>query len=179
VLVGKYLGVLTFVAFQALVFVGATWLALRLRTGIWDEAYLLCIPLLLLHFSVFFSVSALLAVYTRSTVACVFGSILFWLMCWGMNYGRHALVSLPEMEAATGSLRFLAEAGYWLLPKPADLGLILFDALQAGNHFGKMPPFQTVQSQGAFHPELSVLTSFLFTGIILSAAAWRFLTTDY
>src|SRR5579885_2906678 len=88
-LAGKYLGVLAFVAFQAVMFVGGTWLALAVRTGVWDLAYLWCVPLLLLHFDIFFSVSALLAVCTRSTVACVIGSLLFWLLCWGMNYGRH------------------------------------------------------------------------------------------
>ncbi len=90
-LVGKYIGVLTFVLFHATLFVGGTWLAIGLRTGIWDAAYLYAIPLLLLHFAVFFSVSLLLAVCTRSTVVCVFGSILFWCIAWGMNYGRNVL----------------------------------------------------------------------------------------
>ena len=46
---GKYLGVLAFVAAQAVYFVGGTWLALALRTGVWDATYLLSIPLLLLR----------------------------------------------------------------------------------------------------------------------------------
>src|SRR5207244_1971501 len=72
-LVGKYVGVLAFVLFQALVFVGGTWVALGLRTGEWPLAYLLSVPLLLLHFAIFFSFSTFVAVCTRSTVACVFG----------------------------------------------------------------------------------------------------------
>src|SRR5262249_27381781 len=40
-LVGKYLGVLAFVGFQAAVFVTGTWLALGVKTGVWDAAYLL------------------------------------------------------------------------------------------------------------------------------------------
>src|ERR1700676_5466462 len=96
-LAGKYLGVLAFVLLHAALFVGGTWLALGLRTQVWDASYLYCIPLLLMHFAVFFSVSLLLAVFTRSTVVCVFGSILFWCIAWGMNYGRHALALQSQL----------------------------------------------------------------------------------
>ena len=92
-LAGKYIGVLAFVLAQAVYFVGGTWLALALRTGVWDAAYLLSIPLLLLQFAVFFGFSLLLAVCFRSTVVCVFGSIAFWGICWAINFGRHAVMA--------------------------------------------------------------------------------------
>src|SRR5262249_44586523 len=82
-LLGKYLGVVLFVTFQAAIFFGCTWLALGLRTGYWMPEYLTGVPLLGLHFAVVYSFSVLLAVCTRSTVACVFGTILFWLVCFG------------------------------------------------------------------------------------------------
>src|SRR5262245_41942987 len=143
-LAGKYLGVLVFVALQATVFVGGTWLALAVRTGTWAPHYLLCIPLLVIHFAVFFSFSAFLAVWTRSTIACVVGSLLFWLLCWGTNYGRHAALvveaeratasAAQEAELATGYTRAL-EAGYWVLPKPSDLGYLLAKSLEADQYF--------------------------------------------
>ncbi len=178
-LAGKYLGVLAFVGFQALVFVGGTWAALGLRTGVWDMAYLWCVPLLLVHFGVFFSFSALVAVCTRSTVACVIGSLLFWLLCWGLNYGRHLVTGLPDAQAVPGSLAWLVEGGYWLLPKPADLGLILFDSLDAGHHFAKSLALHNVQEQGQFHPGLSVLSSLLFAAVMLYVAGRQLVTTDY
>ena len=73
--------------FQVTLFVLLTWLALGARTGVWSVTYWWCIPLLLLQFAIFYSFSALLAVVTRSTVACAFGSVLFWLLAWGINYG--------------------------------------------------------------------------------------------
>src|SRR5437588_606804 len=51
-LLGKYLGVLTFVGSQVLLFVVLTWLALGVRTRVWDMTYWWCIPLLLLQFAV-------------------------------------------------------------------------------------------------------------------------------
>ena len=47
--------------------------------------------LLLLHFAAVYSFSVFLAVCTRSILVCVFGSVAFWFLCWGMNYGRHCL----------------------------------------------------------------------------------------
>ena len=73
-LLGKYFGVLAFVGFQLVIFVALTWLALGVRTKVWDVTYWWSVPLLLIQFAIFYSFSVLLAVVTRSTVACVFGS---------------------------------------------------------------------------------------------------------
>jgi hypothetical protein len=174
-LVGKYLGVVVFVAGQALLFVGGTWLALGVKTGVWDDRYLLCLPLLVLQFAVFFSFSLLLAVPLRSTVACVFGSVLFWFVCWGGNYGRN----LAALGTQAGPWRWCGEVVYWVLPKPADLGMILFDALHADGYFGRPLDAPALAGSGAFIPELSVLTSLLFAVALLVLAAYRFARTDY
>lgn len=190
-LLGKYVGVLAFVLAQAIFFVGGTWLALGISTGVWDPLYLISIPMLLLHFAIFFSFSTLLAVCSRSTVVCVIGSLVFWFLCWGMNYGRHALIALDSAPsaAAPGAAepdhalspagRWAVEAGYWIMPKPADLGILLFDALQAQNYFGRMLEFKAVEARGAFHPELSIFASLLSTLAILAVAARQFVTMDY
>ncbi|HEV3443418.1 MAG TPA: hypothetical protein VG099_02190 [Gemmataceae bacterium] len=182
-LAGKYFGVLMFVGFQGLVFVGGTWAALGVATGLWLPEYLMCIPLLVLHFAVMYSVSALLAVCTRSTVACVFGSILFWLLCWGLNYGRHMLVAMPALNAETtpfpAAFLSLVDVLYWILPKPADFSMLLQSALHAADHFGAVPVFDAVQQSGAFHAELSLVSSFAFAVVMLAAAARQLATTDY
>ena len=180
-LAGKYLGVLTFVLFHATLFVGGTWLAIGLRTGIWDATYLYAIPLLLLHFAVFFSVSLLLAVCTRSTVVCVFGSILFWCLAWGMNYGRHVLAAsaqlMPEGHFSS-AVNWLVDAGYWILPKPADFGMLLYNALGAKDYFGSTFDLTALQAHG-LSLWLSVVTSLAFTCVILFTSARKFAATDY
>jgi hypothetical protein len=142
---------------------------------------LLCIPLLLLHFSIFFGFSVLLAVWTGNAVACVFGSILFWCVAWSMNFGRHALVTSTDLlsEAMRSSyLGAIVEFGYWLLPKPADLGMLLFNSLGASNHFGNLLDLQTLEAHG-FSMWLSVASSLAFAGLILFASARKFQATDY
>lgn len=176
-LLGKYVGVLAFVLVHASYFVLGTWLALALRTGIWDANYLLSVPLLLLHFAIFFSVSLLLAVCTRSTVSCVFGSIAFWGICWAINYGRDsvmaAAVVAPEGSFSAPLVR-LANFAYWIFPKPVDLSRFFFDTLGAERCF--RPLFQNPPSVSL---GLSIATSLLFTGYVLFAASRHLTRVEY
>ncbi len=171
-LAGKYLGVLAFVAFQATAFVGGTWLALGVATDVWHPAYLLTAPLIVLEFALLYSVSALLAVWTRSTVVCVFGTLLFWALCSAVDVRRHsAAADAPAAKAPPA-----VEAAYWVLPKPADVVMLLDGVLQSDRHF-QAPAQQAMQK--AVDPELSLLTSLLFTGAVLGLAGRRFVTREY
>jgi ABC-type transport system involved in multi-copper enzyme maturation permease subunit len=175
-LAGKFLGVLVLVLFQATVFVVGTWLALGFATGIWDGRYLLAIPMLLLHFTMFFSFSVMLAVWTRSTIVCIFGSLLFWFMCWGMNYGRHFnLVVLSKQPDATVGLSGALEVGYWVLPKPADMGFLLSQALNAEKYF----PVSKDLALAHIDPTLSILSSLAFSAVMLAIACYEFIQADY
>jgi len=178
-LLGKYCGVVTFVGFQVVLFVLLTWLALGMRTGVWDTTYWWCIPLLLIQFAIFFSFSVLLAVVTRSTVACVFGSVLFWFLAWGINYGCLLAMGMPESQNLPALTRGLAEAAYWISPKPIDSGLILFNALDAQHHFEKPAVFKLLDTGRTFSPEWSILSCLLITAVLLALSAFEFNATDY
>lgn len=179
ILLGKYLGVVLFVALSAFVFVGATWLALGVRTGVWYAGYWVAVPLLVVNFGVFYAVSAFLAVWTRSTVASAFGTLLFWLLCWVINFSHHRMLANP-VEGFGPTAMFLMDAGYWFLPKPMDLSGIFFDAMQAeGFTAGKATELKTLQDSGRFHPELSVAASCAFAAGTLGLAAYEFEMTEY
>lgn len=182
-LLGKYLGVLLVVAAQAAVFVVGTWMALGMRTGLWSPDYLLCLPILVLHFALAFAATTLLAVWARNTMTCALGSLLFWVICCAMNYGRHASVAAASasnnVATQTTGFRWAREAAYWVLPKPADLLILLDRVLQAGDHLATVPEFDTVQRLGAFHPTMAVLSSILFASALLAVAIREFEATDY
>jgi ABC-type transport system involved in multi-copper enzyme maturation permease subunit len=178
-LVGKYIGVLTFVGFQVVLFVVLTWLALGLRTNVWDLTYWWCIPLLLLQFAALYSFSALLAVTTRSTVACVFGSFLFWLLAWGINYGSVMVRGMEEPQKPSPVTLALTDAAYWISPKPIDAGLILYNALDAHQHFDKPEVFKLLESEHTFSPALSLLSSLAIAVVLLALSAYEFNTKDY
>jgi ABC-type transport system involved in multi-copper enzyme maturation permease subunit len=185
-LVGKYLGVVAFVTFQVTVFFGGTWLALGLKTGVWLYPYLAGIPILVLHFAAIYSFSVLVGVCTRSTVACIFGGVLFWLVCWGINLGRHYTLAMPALAPGTPPLSpltgFFVEASYWLLPKPADLVVLLEQTLQAGQHFAvpsSWEVYQVADRTGGFVPELSVFSSLAFAAVMLALSGRQLAATDY
>jgi ABC-type transport system involved in multi-copper enzyme maturation permease subunit len=178
ILVGKYLGVVLFVALHATLFVAGTWVAMGLSTGVWDPTYWLAVPLLVASFAVFYAFSALLAVCTRSTVVAVFGTLLFWILCWAMNMTHHHLVAV-EVKGVTPASSFLIETGYWVLPKPLDMSGIFFDAMKAQDYSAPLPELEAVKAKGQFHPELSVLTSLLFAAGLLALAVYEFRTADY
>ncbi len=178
-LLGKYLGVLAFVGFFLVLFIGLTWLALGVRTSVWDPAYWWSVPLLLIQFAIFYSFSVLLAVVTRSTVACVFGCVLFWLLAWGVNYGGVMVREMPNSQTLPSSTAALALAAYWITPKPLDAGLILFNALNAQEHFEKPSVYKLVESGPAFSPQASILSSLVMTAVLLALATHEFDTQDY
>lgn len=178
-LVGKFLGVLAFVAFQVALFIGLTWLALGLRTGVWNARYWLCLPLLLLNFAVFYSFSAMLAVATRSTVACVFGSVFFWLVCWLMNFGRHSIYLVSDLANLGGVTRGIVETAYWLLPKPLDFHFLLMRAIGADTDFVDVLDLGKLEAAGAWLPGLAVLASAVAGVLLLVGAAYEFVTKDY
>jgi ABC-type transport system involved in multi-copper enzyme maturation permease subunit len=176
--IGKYLGVVLFVALHAVLFVGGTWAGIGVATGVWDATYWYAVPLLVINFAVFYAFSAFLAVWTRSTVVAVFGTLLFWVMCWAMNFAHHHAVGL-EVPGVTPSSSVLIEAGYWALPKPLDMSGIFFDAMNAGTHTEPIRELEAVKEKGKFHPELSVLSSLGFAAVILGIAVYEFRKTDY
>ena len=94
-----------------------------------------------------------------------------------MNYGRHALVALPELSpsaAATApSLGRWSRRATGSFPKPADLGMILADMLGA-TRIRAVPEFEAVRRLGRFHPAAAALSSLAFACAVLALATRRF-----
>ena len=186
ILAGKYLGVVCFVGVQAAIFFFGTWLALGLKTDVWEVSYLLGIPLMTLHFATIFSFSVLLAVLFRSTMACVVGSVLFWFVCYAINYGRAFAVVYADLnptgEPLPGFSVFLSDLGYWLLPKPADFTIMLEKALnfeKVKSTLASQQPFETVLRKDLFHPLTSLVTSVLFSVFTLWTSSRHLSKVDY
>ena len=81
----KYLGACAFtVVLSTYLFVGL-WLFFGTRIGIWDTAFIFCIPLYVLVFAIYFAVSALAGAVFRNTIVAVVLSILFWMLCFSVG----------------------------------------------------------------------------------------------
>jgi ABC-type transport system involved in multi-copper enzyme maturation permease subunit len=81
----KYLAGLLFVTFQVAVFSLGCFLVIWIRGGAVQPSIFLAVPIVVLFFSYIFSVCALLGLVTRSTIAALLLTILFWFMVWIVN----------------------------------------------------------------------------------------------
>jgi hypothetical protein len=178
--------VVCFVALHATIFFVGTWLALGVKTNIWVPEYLLGVPLLVFQFAAIYAFSVMLAVLFRSTMACVVGGVLFWIICYAINLGRHYVVVYGDLNPGAADLPeftvFLADMGYWLLPKPADITILLERSMhlsEAKATLESQQPFARMIQSEQFHPIAAVLTSCLFPVFALWGAAAQLAKTDY
>ncbi len=75
----KYFCGLLFVALQIACFCTASFLVIGIRGGAWEPGIFLAVPIVVLFFSYIYCVCVLIGVWTRSTVAAVLLSVLFWV----------------------------------------------------------------------------------------------------
>lgn len=81
----KYLAGLLFTALQVAVFTGLSFVLIGVKTGAWEPGLFLAVPVVTLFYSYLFSVCVLLGVLTRSTVAALLLTLLFWFVVFIAN----------------------------------------------------------------------------------------------
>ena len=88
---------LFFAGIQTLVFVTASFLVIGIRGGAWEPGLFIAVPVVIVFFSYLYCFCALMGVITRSTVASLLLTLVFWLVLFGvqkaeqfLNYGRIA-----------------------------------------------------------------------------------------
>lgn len=121
----KVVGALLFVALQVGLSVGIAYVLMGVKADIWLPAALWAIPLITLQFLFLYSVSALVAVLTRSTLACLIATLLFYLVISGLQLASNqidrqvgeATAHLQMLDDRIESIRVAAEReGRDLLP---------------------------------------------------------------
>lgn len=114
-----YVGALSFVGCQTLLFCIIAFFAVGLRLDIWNLSVFWAVLLIPFSFSLVFCVSALLGVLTRSTLISLLGSLLFWVMTLVVQWSEDAMYKLayvlPEVglqvDFQGGGLRSAHEQG--------------------------------------------------------------------
>ena len=91
----RFAGGCTQIAICAAYLFTGTWLWLGLGLGVWDQAFLWSIPIYVLVFAIYYSVSALIGLLYRSPILSVVATVIFWATCFavGQSYTSfHALM---------------------------------------------------------------------------------------
>jgi len=79
---------LFFAGIQALVFVTASFLVIGIRGGAWEPGLFIAVPTVVVFFSYLYCFCALMGVLTRSTVASLLLTLVFWLGLFGLQEGE-------------------------------------------------------------------------------------------
>ncbi len=93
----EYLAGLLFAALQVAVFSAACFLVIGLRGGVWEPGVFLAVPIVVCFFSYLFSVCVFLGVATRSTVATILLTLLFWFAVGGVDVVENFLLLQKSM----------------------------------------------------------------------------------
>src|SRR5262249_9122182 len=88
------------------------WLIVGLRFDIWSGRMLLCIPVFLFLFAIYYAVSALAGVLWRNAVVCIVVTILFWAACFAVGTTKNLM---EQVWLNSGRLVKLVPAGETLL----------------------------------------------------------------
>jgi ABC-type transport system involved in multi-copper enzyme maturation permease subunit len=94
----QYAAGLLFVVLQVLLFTLICFLVIGLRGGAWEPGLFLAVPLVVCFFSYLFSVCALLGMLTRSTLASLLLTILFWFAIFLLGGAERLLVNQIIMQ---------------------------------------------------------------------------------
>lgn len=78
----KYLGALLFVLLQVTLFCLGAFVCIGLRVGNWNWAVFSAVPLVVVFFSYLYCVNVLFSMLTRSTLASLLLTVLFWFLLW-------------------------------------------------------------------------------------------------
>ncbi len=92
----KYMTGLLFVALQVLIFTLGCILVMGIRGGAWNFNLLLAVPIVLAFFSYLYAFCAFVGLVTKSTIAALLLTILFWLAIWIVNTGDQMLIMQRE-----------------------------------------------------------------------------------
>lgn len=94
----EYVAGLLFVTLQVAVFCLASFLVLGLRGGVWEPGLFVAVPFVVCLFSYLFSVCVLLGVLTRSTVAALLLTLLFWFSVFSVSWGEQMLLVFSKFQ---------------------------------------------------------------------------------
>jgi ABC-type transport system involved in multi-copper enzyme maturation permease subunit len=113
----QYVAGLLFVILQVSLFTLACFLVIGLRGGAWEPGLFLAIPLVLCFFSYLYAICVLLGLVTRSALAALLLTLLFWLFMYLLGTAETQLL-WAKNQAQSGGFR-RAAAG-WQRPGGRD-----------------------------------------------------------
>jgi ABC-type transport system involved in multi-copper enzyme maturation permease subunit len=179
-LIYKYVGGLTFMFLNTLFVVVGIWLALGLRSGLWAPGFLLAILTFTFEFAIFYAVSVLFGVLTRSAVVSILMSCFLWLVLFAVGNGYQVVEAVRDLDVLPKWLVTTADVAHFVLPRYKDIDALNSQAI-AHDLLGSDSPMRKSMDKlfASINWGESVGFSLAFIAVMLSLACWWFATRDY
>lgn len=200
----KYVGGLLFIFLNTILVVAGIWLVLGLRTNLWGVGFLLSIPVLMFQFAMYYAVSTLFAVLSRSPIVAILMTCLCWFLFAvvvgqgysGIDKSRNLRDILQSQAEATGEempseeqlpeirlpawVYTTADIVHFVTPHLKDLDTltdkwILDDVLPADSRERKLAD----KLYENFHWGEAIAVTSLYIVVLLGFSCWWFARRDY
>ncbi len=137
-LLGRYLGNLLVVALNHIYLVGSVWLILAIKTNIWNDRFLLAIPVSIFIFAVLLCVVVFVGVVSESAALSVMAPVALGLIS-ALLAQYQVVVKLLDSEWSRRLWMIL----YWIVPKVFDLGSALRQSILLDKQVDWVTPLWT------------------------------------
>lgn len=136
ILFGRLLGVGAVMLALLVYLLGAVWLVISIKTGVWNANFLLAIGIVFLMFMVMYGLVTLASTWTSS-------GPLSLIMTFGLLFATGILAIKPLHEQITEPGKSIVLGLYHLLPKFVDVGALIVPQLVVGQHVESWSPLFT------------------------------------
>jgi ABC-type transport system involved in multi-copper enzyme maturation permease subunit len=182
-LVYKYIGGLTFMFLTTVVTVVGVWLVLGLRSGLWAPNFLLSIFVLTFQFAIFYAISTLIAVLTRSPIVCILVACFSWLILWAVGTGHIFLDATREFKEVSRIPNWVyvtGDAAHFIMPRYKDLDALNTELIGRdllGPDSLERKAIQRIYGSITWGKSLGFTVGFI--ALMLGLATWAFSRKDY
>jgi ABC-type transport system involved in multi-copper enzyme maturation permease subunit len=198
-LIYKYVGGLLFMFLNTALIVVGVWLVLGLRSGLWSHGFLLSVLIITYQFAVYYAISTLCAVWTRSPIVAILVTCFAWFVFWVIGTGYRIIdatrvfvdpefnksMGVPEEERQREKplpdwVYTTADTIHFLAPRMKDLDVLSTKLITDD----LMPPESpsrkaTDKLYASFKWGESLTITTLYVVIFLGLSCWWFTTKDY
>ena len=189
----KFIGGLTFMFLNTMVIVAGVWIVLGLRSDIWMPRFPLCLLIFTFQFAIFYGVSSLMAVLTRSPIVAILAAVTAWALVFGIGWGyrfidglrperiaelpaqqQEALPKLPSWVFVT------ADVTHFVTPHYKDLDVLTTKLIRYDLMDSNSPRRKDIDKQvGSINWTESLGVTISYILVLVGLSCWWFSTRDY
>lgn len=179
-LIYKYFGGLTFMFLNTAFAVVGMWVVIGVRSGVWSSAFLLTILTMTFQFAMFYAVSTLFGVLTRSAIVSILTAVFLWAALFTFHFVYTMIDATREKQTLSSTVYTTADTIRFVLPRYKD-----WDALSSKLLAGQLLAADTIdrkaieQQFSKIRWDESLFFSLLFICANLGIACWWFAKRDY